>query len=657
MVTQTLNPETTRGPCPVCGADMVYQMRQMGAYWVCKKCDTELPAQAPFMATAPVTGHSEDASEKIVALKKEWINLETAYRNGDESVVNFAVALILRAVDLGVMSAVDLSKSGSGLPDQSDQEPHQYAAGTMINSIEKQEDDSYRYAAKQKPNPAPGSSVHLIRPSKPAWRIFDPKDEVKYAQGIPYGKSLVQKKLDGIRIIIQKKGDEVKFHSEDELFDKTARLPVQAAELKKIKGDFLIDSEAVYYVGDDPGYRTLMAGYLNKKVDATDEEADAVKMYVFDVMYSGGRWLSDVPLEDRLTALSKFPNSEHIVIMTGKNLNGKVVDPDGISGAIDEVSDMEASEGAMIKDMQGIYPYQSPEAGRATAQNKGHTKYKREREVDVVVLGKFPVRGQEGVWTYVAGAGPISKEDAGKIAEGQEIPTVSGDTGLKVDRRGEEGRIAVPPAAKRGRFYYDVLGKTFNSSLDAKLGDIIRVNVGQVLSSEHDDVTSYSIFLPRVMSAVPEKSVPDKIAVVARLARESLPKGVVTEVKKADQREPLVSEFVEMFLQQQGLRRKETTMSVHGQPVATHRWVRVEGGQHAPIPKKIITTPHLWQRAKLRVNYSVVNRAIDDISGSTLPEGEWWHKVSHNGILAGHGNVISTVLSAGMTPHGKRVPA
>lgn len=321
----------------------------------------------------------------------------------------------------------------------------------------------------------------LIRLNKPMYRLFRAEQA---DEDIDYDDSLVQAKFDGMRIEINKRGEDVEFFSEDELIEKTDKLSIQAKELNEITNeDVTLDAEALWFHDKTtPGFRTDITGYLNSKETDMDNK---VVLFVFDIMRYGKEDLTKLPLRLRLEFLDKLKSKDHIKILNRDKLMGFIVKKPELEESIGKVSKLPASEGAMIKDMNSEYR-------KTNIQNPGWTKFKKQSEVDVIVLDKDQVEGTKDTFNFHIGVGPISESDAKKLGPKK--------TWLFRDK------------------WYMYLGKTFNSKEPAKIGDIIRV-AGQILRIEADGVFSYSIFTPKVLESVPEKDRSDTINVLENLFR------------------------------------------------------------------------------------------------------------------------------------------
>lgn len=138
----------------------------------------------------------------------------------------------------------------------------------------------------------------------------------------------------------------------------------------------------------------------------------------------------------------------------------------------------------MVKDLN--HHYESP-------QNHGWMKIKNQYEIDGIVTQRNETKTSGG-YNYWIAAGPISREHANAIK-----PKYVWEW---------QGLL------------YMILGKTDSTNLKLPRGAILRVAAEEVLEHETDNpkYKRYSIYIGRVIEAVPEKSRPDGIDVLARLA-------------------------------------------------------------------------------------------------------------------------------------------
>jgi phosphoribosyl 1,2-cyclic phosphate phosphodiesterase len=159
------------------------------------------------------------------------------------------------------------------------------------------------------------------------------------------------------------------------------------------------------------------------------------------------------------------------------------------------------SEGAMFKTSESKY--------LLNGRSSFWAKFKQFFELDAIVLGRKsktnlsgPKKGQAipGQWTYVCGYGPVKpSEDDPKI----------------LDAPVDEGSLA--DYVKLNDKIYGVLGNTFATAEDAKVGDILTVDFNLI---NKFGPTKYHWVLPRVIEKRPEKTKPDPIGVVDGIAQE-----------------------------------------------------------------------------------------------------------------------------------------
>jgi DNA ligase-1 len=181
-----------------------------------------------------------------------------------------------------------------------------------------------------------------------------------------FDRSSVEWKLDGIRIQIHRRGDEVRIYTRN-LNDVSDRLPgiVAAARLLPVT-EAVLDGEALWM--SDHGPATFQETVSQIDSDAPTE---GVVTFLFDALHVDGDDLLDIPLEERARRLDAIaPQLKIPSVMT--------TDPDEAQRVLDEA--LEAGhEGVVVKDAASIYS-----AGR---RGKAWRKVKPVRTYDLVVLG------------------------------------------------------------------------------------------------------------------------------------------------------------------------------------------------------------------------------------------------------------------------------
>src|SRR5689334_10987043 len=181
-----------------------------------------------------------------------------------------------------------------------------------------------------------------------------------------FDHSSVEWKLDGIRIQIHRRGDEVRIYTRN-LNDVSDRLPgiVAAARALPVE-QTVLDGEALWMSEDGPAA-------FQETVSQIDSDAppEGVVTFLFDALHIDGEDLLDTPLEERASKLEAIaPRLKIPSVMTA--------DPDEAQRVLDEAL-AAGHEGVVVKDTASLYS-----AGR---RGKAWRKVKPVRTYDLVVLG------------------------------------------------------------------------------------------------------------------------------------------------------------------------------------------------------------------------------------------------------------------------------
>ena len=121
----------------------------------------------------------------------------------------------------------------------------------------------------------------------------------------------VDVKLDGIRIQVHRRGDEVQVATRS-LDDITERLPEVVAVARSLPAqEFVLDGEALA-LGDDGRPRPFQET-ASRTAQADHQGGVAVTPYFFDVLHVDGHDLLDAPGSERLAALDALVPEEHRV--------------------------------------------------------------------------------------------------------------------------------------------------------------------------------------------------------------------------------------------------------------------------------------------------------------------------------------------------------
>lgn len=371
----------------------------------------------------------------------------------------------------------------------------------------------------------PIQKISFISPNKPKYRFFKP-EEIKELEQFEY-PLLVQKKYDGFQAQIHAIGGKgicnAKIYS-GRGKQKTKQFNIACVQaLSALPENTVVDSEAYMYKDSQPLHRSMIIGYA----DSTkyDEDKDSRSVFeIYDVLTWKGEDVRDKLLSERLKLLAQIKQTKNIKVMKGKD-QVTVNSYSELASAIQKVSNMKGSEGAMIKVLSAPYT--------KDVQNKYWGKIKKTFEVDCLVTKKKEQK--PGVFNYYVVAGPLDSKCADVYRR---------------DKPDDLRNIAGKPFA--------FLGGTFNTSIQASKGDIIRietleVNKREILNKEKNPTGcyTYGLFHPKVLSNITDiRSSPDNISVLDHIARFTLPIEKTSqeqlethyqEVVKAG--EPLPSEF------------------------------------------------------------------------------------------------------------------
>ena len=187
----------------------------------------------------------------------------------------------------------------------------------------------------------------------------------------------VEWKLDGIRIQIHRRGDEVRIYTRN-LNDVTYALPgiVEAVRGLPVT-DAVLDGEALWMGEHGPAA-------FQDTVSQIDGEAppEGIVTFLFDVLHVDGDDLLDSPLEERARRLEAIaPHLKIPSVVTS--------DPQAAERVLDEAL-RAGHEGVVVKDAASLYS-----AGR---RGKTWRKVKPVRTYDLVVLGAEWGHGRRQGW-------------------------------------------------------------------------------------------------------------------------------------------------------------------------------------------------------------------------------------------------------------------
>jgi DNA ligase-1 len=194
---------------------------------------------------------------------------------------------------------------------------------------------------------------------------------------VGFDRASVEWKLDGIRIQIHRRGDEVRIYTRN-LNEITDALPgIVDAVLRLPVKQVVLDGEALWI--DDSG-----PAPFQETVSQIDGNAppEGIVTFLFDVLHVDGDDLLDTPLEERAARLAALaPQLKIPAAVTS--------DPDEGQRVLDEALSA-GHEGVVVKDAASLYA-----AGR---RGKAWRKVKPVRTYDLVVLGAEWGHGRRQGW-------------------------------------------------------------------------------------------------------------------------------------------------------------------------------------------------------------------------------------------------------------------
>jgi DNA ligase 1 len=192
-----------------------------------------------------------------------------------------------------------------------------------------------------------------------------------------FERASVEWKLDGIRIQIHRRGDEVRIYTRN-LNEITETLPGIVAAVRGLGvTQAVLDGEALWMADDGPAA-------FQDTVSQIDSGAppEGVVTFLFDLLHLDGDDLLDTPLEERAARLEALAPQLRIPSLVTS-------DPEAAQRVLDEALGA-GHEGIVVKDAASLY-----KAGR---RGKAWRKVKPVRTYDLVVLGAEWGHGRRQGW-------------------------------------------------------------------------------------------------------------------------------------------------------------------------------------------------------------------------------------------------------------------
>jgi DNA ligase-1 len=192
-----------------------------------------------------------------------------------------------------------------------------------------------------------------------------------------FERASVEWKLDGIRIQIHRRGDEVRIYTRN-LNDITEALPGIADAVRRLPAtQAVFDGEALWMADGGPASFQETVARIDR-----DAPPEGVTTFLFDLLHVDGEDLLDTPLATRSARLEAIaPELKIPGVLTS--------DPETAERMLDEAL-RAGHEGIVVKDAASVYA-----AGR---RGKAWRKVKPVRTYDLVVLGAEWGHGRRQGW-------------------------------------------------------------------------------------------------------------------------------------------------------------------------------------------------------------------------------------------------------------------
>jgi DNA ligase-1 len=229
-----------------------------------------------------------------------------------------------------------------------------------------------------------GAHVRLFRPIKPM--LAQTAEDLEEAFARYEGRLALEYKLDGARVQIHRRGDEVRIYSR-QLADVTGSLPDVAEQVRQAmaSGEAIVEGEAVAV--DSRGrplpFQHLMRRFRRKHAVAATLAEVPVHLYLFDALLVDGQPLVDRPYAQRWPALEAAAG--------GLPLVPRLL-PDSVAegAAFAQAAHRAGHEGVMAKELSSTY---SP-----GVRGKSWLKLKHVISVDLVIAAAEWGYGRRHGW-------------------------------------------------------------------------------------------------------------------------------------------------------------------------------------------------------------------------------------------------------------------
>lgn len=312
----------------------------------------------------------------------------------------------------------------------------------------------------------------------------------------------IEHKYDGFRVLISKKGKEIKLFTR-RLENVTNQFPDVVKIIKEhVSGEeFVIDSEVVGY---DPKTKQTkpfeaISQRIRRKYDIEKLEKDLpVEVNVFDVLYHNGKNLMSEPFRERRKVLERIVKTFPLKIRPSKQI---VTDDEKVAEKFYKEALKSGEEGIMIKSLDA--PYQQGRRVGFIVKLKPAVN-----DLDLVIVGAEYGSGKRagGLTSFI-----VACRDGEKFLE---LGMVS--SGLKEKEESvEEGGIS-----------YTEMTKLLKPLITEEKGKTVRVKPKIVVAVTYQNIqrspsysSGWAMRFPRINAYRPDKSVKE-IATLADIEKE-----------------------------------------------------------------------------------------------------------------------------------------
>jgi len=309
-------------------------------------------------------------------------------------------------------------------------------------------------------------------------------------------KYFVEKKYNGFRAVIHKKGSEVKIFS-DQANDITFAFPTVVGQSQKLSSsDYVLDCELVPYKNDKPLGRDVASAYISSVKSQNKIDDKGVIFFAFDCLYFDTD-LTNEPLYQRKKVLHRLNFTENI-----REVASVLVDNvKDATKAINMFKDLDGSEGAVVKRYDGKYS-----VGKESAD---WIKF-RSLLIHNFIVVKKNTAGNEYNYTL------------GVVVSDADIP-----------------RLNSKYVSKVNDLNILVLGNSFNTSISVSVGDIIEIGAEEFWRHKSKSGFRFSIHKPHVI-----KKTIGSTATIKEIDADVVARGVeVTENELTDETLEEVNNF------------------------------------------------------------------------------------------------------------------